>query len=317
MSLYKRGGVWWITVTVNGKRVRCSSRTHDRKRAQKLHDEIRADAWKKKSGKSFFDVAEDWLAAEQRDPSDAYRLKKLKTLYRDRQVSSVTAESLEAVIPNSSAGTFNRYINLVLAVLNYAGHPVKFRRRETVPSRIRWLTPKEWEKLERELPCHQRQMARFALATGLRQRNVFELEWSQVDMRRKLAWVHADQTKSGNAIRVPLSPAAMAVLTAQKGLHEDFVFPFDGHPVSEIKTAFKSALTRAKITNFRWHDLRHTWATWHLANGTPLEVLKELGGWSDLRMVMRYAHLADDFVAQYAGNSRAPESQSRSQRKAK
>lgn len=54
--------------------------------------------------------------------------------------------------------------------------------------------------------------------------------------------------------------------------------------------------------HFRWHDLRHTWASWHVQNGTPLQVLKELGGWSDLTMVMRYAHLSSDHLSRYADN---------------
>ena len=57
---------------------------------------------------------------------------------------------------------------------------------------------------------------------------------------------------------------------------------------------------RAGITDFRWHDLRHTWASWHIQQGTPLHVLQELGGWSDIRMVQRYAHLSADHLAVYA-----------------
>ncbi|MDD5460756.1 MAG: tyrosine-type recombinase/integrase [Methylococcales bacterium] len=57
------------------------------------------------------------------------------------------------------------------------------------------------------------------------------------------------------------------------------------------------------ITDFRWHDLRHTWASWHIQNGTPLHILKELGGWTDLGMVLRYAHLSSQHLEEYAGNS--------------
>ncbi|MFH1044450.1 MAG: tyrosine-type recombinase/integrase, partial [Pseudomonadota bacterium] len=58
--------------------------------------------------------------------------------------------------------------------------------------------------------------------------------------------------------------------------------------------AWKGALDRAGITAFRWHDLRHTWATWHVLSGTSLHELKELGGWQSLEMVLRYAHLVDN-----------------------
>ena len=56
------------------------------------------------------------------------------------------------------------------------------------------------------------------------------------------------------------------------------------------------------IENFRWHDLRHTWASWHVQQGTPLHVLQELGGWSDYEMVRRYAHLSVEHLAEYADN---------------
>src|SRR3954470_18777988 len=67
--------------------------------------------------------------------------------------------------------------------------------------------------------------------------------------------------------------------------------------------AWKAGCRKAGIHNFRWHDLRHTWASWHVQAGTPLLTLKELGGWETLEMVQKYAHLAPDHLKSYAGNS--------------
>ena len=64
--------------------------------------------------------------------------------------------------------------------------------------------------------------------------------------------------------------------------------------------AWHAALERARIKDFRWHDLRHTWASWHVQNGTPLHVLQELGGWETVDMVRRYAHLSAEHTAHYA-----------------
>jgi len=72
-------------------------------------------------------------------------------------------------------------------------------------------------------------------------------------------------------------------------------------PPSQVSTkAWYAALKRAGIADFRWHDLRHTWASWHVQNGTPLFALQELGGWASTEMVRRYAHLAADHLAPYA-----------------
>jgi integrase len=64
---------------------------------------------------------------------------------------------------------------------------------------------------------------------------------------------------------------------------------------AELVTVLK-ALERAGISDFRWHDLRHTWASWHVQNGTPLHELQQLGGWSTYEMVLRYAHLSSEHL---------------------
>ncbi|TDJ24875.1 MAG: site-specific integrase, partial [Gammaproteobacteria bacterium] len=116
-------------------------------------------------------------------------------------------------------------------------------------------------------------------------------------------WIHADQSKSGKAIGIPLNKEAVVVLRGQQGNHVRRVFTYGGKPVAKANTkAWRNALVRAGIDNFRWHDLRHTWASWHVQNGTPLHILQELGVWSEIRMVQRYAHLAPEHLASYAGN---------------
>jgi integrase len=169
--------------------------------------------------------------------------------------------------------------------------------------RVRWLTNEEADRLIQELPHHLADMARFTLATGLREANVVRLEWSQVDLERECAWIHPDQAKARKAIPVPLNADAMTVIRRQSGIHPTRVFTFKGNPVTRANNhAWRKALARAGIDNFRWHDLRHTWASWHVQKGTPLHVLQELGGWSDYEMVRRYAHLSVEHLACYAHN---------------
>jgi integrase len=126
--------------------------------------------------------------------------------------------------------------------------------------------------------------------------------WEQVDLPRKQAWVHPDQAKARRAIPVPFSEAALEVVTRQQGKHDVHVFTYERNPLKQVSTqAWYKALKRAGIESFCWHDLRHTWASWHVQNGTPLHVLQELGGWETPSMVRRYAHLAADHLAAYAG----------------
>ena len=92
-------------------------------------------------------------------------------------------------------------------------------------------------------------------------------------------------------------PVFMRVL----GVLQGRLFSFRGKPITQLSTkAWYAALKRAGIEDFRWHDLRHTWASWHVQNGTPLFALQEMGGWESAEMVRRYAHLAADHLAPYA-----------------
>ena len=78
------------------------------------------------------------------------------------------------------------------------------------------------------------------------------------------------------------------------------MFVYRGRPVYQTVTqAWHDACAKAGIRDFRWHDLRHTWASWHVQRGTPMQVIKELGGWETLEMVQRYAHLSADHLAQW------------------
>jgi integrase len=166
--------------------------------------------------------------------------------------------------------------------------------------RVRFLTHEEAQRLLRELPEHLADMAAFSLATGLRRANVTGLQWSQVNLVRKLAWIHPDQAKARKAIAVPLNAEAVALIRKQVGKHLTHVFTFQGKPLVWLTgKAWHDALKRAGIEDFRWHDLRHTWASWHVQNGTPLFALQELGGWESVEMVRRYAHLSSDHLAEY------------------
>jgi integrase len=99
----------------------------------------------------------------------------------------------------------------------------------------------------------------------------------------------------------------MVVLREQQGLHPRWVFPYQGRPLRRANNeGWHAALTRAGLEGFHWHDLRHTWASWHVQAGTPLAALKELGGWASLAMVLRYAHLATDHLAEHADRISGP-----------
>ena len=120
-------------------------------------------------------------------------------------------------------------------------------------------------------------MVRFGLSTRLRESNLTQLAWDQIDMDKQCAFIHTNQAKTGKAIPVPLNEDALEVIRAQVGKNEKFVFTYKGNPDTRANNkAWRKALKRTGIENFRWHDLRHCFAMLHAFNGTSLHVLQEL-----------------------------------------
>jgi integrase len=202
--------------------------------------------------------------------------------------------------------TVNRYLALVRAVLLRTRDEWEWIDRvpklfKEGPGRERSIAVEQARTLLGELPAHQHDVVLFALVTGLRQSNVLGLEWSHVNLDTGHAWVGAAQSKNRRPIAVPLNTTALEVLRRQLGKHPERVFTYRGRPLAWGNTlAWRKALKRAGIENFRWHDLRHSWASWHRQAGTPTHELQRLGGWRSSVMVERYAHLAPDHLAKAA-----------------
>ncbi len=192
--------------------------------------------------------------------------------------------------------------------------PLNLKVRKPNDKRVRWLSREEANRLISVVNQNFRPIVIFALATGLRRSNIIHLEWQQIDMERKVAWIHPEQAKAGKAIGVALNETACRVLREQLGRHSRWVFvrkkTVQGREgekqdlVSKFRVddnrAWKTGLKKAGIENFRFHDLRHTWASWLIQSGVPLSVLQEMGGWESIEMVRRYAHLSPSHLTEHA-----------------
>jgi integrase len=327
MPIYLRGKTWCIDYTdQNDQRVRRTAGTKNKREAQELHDKIVAEVWEQKRlgvmvkpSHSWQEAVVRWLTEQSHKKSLIEDKNHLRWLHphlhysklediNKAAIDKIKAEKLKTGV---TVSTVNRMLAVLRAILNRA--KTEWEWIDNVPSvksmpckseRVRWLTRIEADRLLKELPAHLEAMARFTLETGLRESNVVNLQWSQIDMTRRCAWIHAENSKSGKAIPVSLSKEACRLISEQIGKHQLYVFTYKGEPVTRANNhAWRKALIRAGIKDFRWHDLRHTWASWHVQNGTPLNVLKELGGWSDLSIVMRYAHLSSEHLSGYADNA--------------
>ncbi|CAK0745058.1 Prophage integrase IntD [Gammaproteobacteria bacterium] len=244
---------------------------------------------------------------------DLWQLRWLDKHLRDKHLDEINIDIVDKLAKIrrkevESVAAVNRTMAVLRAILRRAERRWEWldkapavRMLPEPKRRVRWLTHEEADRLLLELPDHLKEMVRFSLATGLREMNVTQLRWDQIDLARRVAWVHSDEVKTGKSLSVPLNDDAVAIIRRQIGKHLTHVFTYDGNPVTRANNhAWQKALKRAGIENFRWHDLRHTWASWHVQAGTPLHVLQELGGWQSYEMVRRYAHLSADQLLDHA-----------------
>lgn len=320
MSTYLRGSVYWIEVRdPSGNRIRESTGTGDREKAQAYHDirvaqlrlgQTKASTWN--------DAIARWMGERTDKRSldrDEQMARWLEPYWNGKVFASITDDDVRLVIEakkkETSASNANHYLKFIKALFNRSiewkwvpANPVKMKPYKVNNRRVRFLTEQEFVRLMAELPSHLRVMAEFSVLTGLRMSNVTKLAWNRVDLERRLLWIESKDYKSQRDHGIPLSDQAIAVLRGEQGKHSTYVFTYEGSPVNRANTkAWRNALGRAGVADFRWHDLRHTFASYHAMNGTPLLTLKALGGWQSLEMVNRYAHLSAEGSRLYVANS--------------
>ena len=316
-GIYRRpdSGFWWINATLpNGKRIRQSAGTESREEAEALLAKLKLDAYRElhfgiKPHRSWQEAVLRYLSIKSnlRSIEDVRRIcRKLDPYLGHLNLDQINGDVIWNVIQGESKkknapATINRYLATIRSLLRMARD--EWQWIDSIPKvrllpgeveRDRWLTREEADRLISVCPIHLSALVRFALATGCRAKEITGLEWNRVDLERGTAWLN--QTKNGTPRGVPLNRDAVAVLEEQIGKHPQFCFTFRGKPIrSPVSNhAWYTVLQAANLRDFRFHDLRHTWASWHRQAGTSCDELKELGGWKSREMVDRYAKFATE-----------------------
>lgn len=328
----KRPGssIWYTDFTYKGRRYRRSTGTTDRTTAERFEAELKASLYREivfgeQPDHTFGELCKAFLDTRP-SLTDLSRLQVLlPKIGEQTPLSSLTAAECDRVLRtlqaerNLSNSTRNRYSFLLMSMLNKHAHrrlqwlpaPVSipkltehaFRSSDDwgdddeIDGEIRWITKPQAAALIAAAPDYWKNAIRLALNTGLRQRNVMRLQWRQVDFGQRTILVPKGLFKTRRRLVVPLNGAAVAALREQWGKNKQYVFP---HPTSTTYPhiypdyrIWQNCLKAAGIdTAFRWHDLRHTWASWMAMAGCQPAELMELGGWSSLKMVERYTHLS-------------------------
>lgn len=327
MGLYQRkpSKVWYVDITKpDGKRYRGSTNTENKQLAREFHDKLKRELWEEaklgmKPDKTLKEAAEKFLADKRTKKTFAEleyfmgwwveqfgEQALLKEVTQERIIEIIERKQQSGVSPS----TCNRYLSPLRACLRLVAMKYRWLEVSKLPtffmykepkSRVRWLTPADMQRFIDACPAHLKPVAIFSLATGLQRSNVIQLRWSQVDMERQCIHIDGAEMKAGKDVAIPLSAEAMEVVTQQIGKHHEYVFTYRGRPFKVISSdTWKLIVKRAGLEDFRWHDLRHCWATAMVRGGVPLHVIQVLGAWKSEKMVLRYGHQNTESLKPYA-----------------
>ena len=318
--LYKRGNTYWIDVTVGSRRIRRSAFTTDRGQAKELHDSLITDAWRQKNlgdkpKRTFDEAAARWLKEKAHKRSideDVARIKFWRDKCQSVTLDQIDTDFVSAHVENlttwwgkpATNATKNRYCEVMQGILRRAwrwGWIDRIPPIEMLPERnkrVQFFTPEQASAFLAVLPEADRPPVEFAFLTGLRKANVYGLRWDHVDLERGFLWVDGDEAKGGKNIVVPLNAdvkALLADLWASRDPRHPRVF---GTRVPLRTKAWRRYLALAGLpTSLRFHDTRHSFASWLMMAGADKKTVQELGGWAGPQMLERYIHLSSSHLA--------------------
>ena len=322
MGLYLRDSVWWMCFTHCGKQLRRSTETHDKKLAQKIFDKIRGEIaegkwFKKLPGENYtfaelmakylkeYSAVNKAASSHIRDKSLNDHLQQYFGKYYLPEINSkmISEYKTQRRLEGASPRTINYELSLMGHAFNLAirewelieSNPASKVKKERVKNILeRWLSMDEEKRLLLASPGWLQEIILFAINTGLRRGEILRLRLPQIDFERKTMII--TEQKNGEIDTLPLNQNALRVLEQRKRNRLpgcDLVFPSQcGTRIIErnLFRAFDDAMERAQIENFRFHDLRHTFATRLVQAGVGMYEVQKLGRWKTPSMVMRYAH---------------------------
>lgn len=315
MALLKRGRFWHMDVGCNGRRIRKSTDTADRKLAETIHAKTLAQAvegkWldkPKNSKKTFQEMMEKYMA-EHSVPNkassgrDQTSLKHLlpcfgKMPLTDIKPNLISQYKVKRKKDGASPCSVNRELALMKHAFNLAirewewvnENPViRVRKEKEPPPRDRWLRYEEEEILLQASPQWLRELIIFAVETGCRLSENLSLTWNDIDLQKRTAVIFG--SKTGERRTVPLSKRAYWLLKAKADVRQiNSLLVFRDIDRYSVTKAFKKMTKKLSLENLRFHDLRHTFATRLAQSGVDEYLIQKLLGHKTPSMTQRYAH---------------------------
>jgi integrase len=305
-----------------GRQYRRSTETEDKKLAQRIFDKLKGEIaegrwFEKLPGENYrfkdlmakyFDEHSAINKAKKSHIRDKSLIAHLNEKFGEMYLTDITPAMIsEYKVQRRKAGASPSTINYELTLMSHAfnlaikewqwvdDNPVKKVEKERVNNAVeRWLTLDEEERLLKASPMWLQDIIVFAIHTGLRLSELLDLKWFQIDMNRGTLTIYEQKNKGIDTL--PLSETVRMLLKDKSKLYrksEDYVFPGkvnQRRDARSLQRSFCGALKRAGIKNFRFHDLRHTFATRLVQRGVGIYEVQKLGRWKNTSMIIRYAH---------------------------
>ncbi len=321
--MYLRGAIWWTQFKRNGKLIRLSTETKDKGAARKKEVELITDFDKhglRNEGKkkTFKDMTDRYMQeyATQKAPKsmlrDTISLKHLLPVFGDMPLIKITPDKIvryktQRRNEGASASSINKELAFSKHAFNLAikewewikDNPFTKVSMEKMPSgRVKYLQVDEFNKLYVACDENLKPIMLLAANTGLRQDNILSLTWQQVNFKNEMITV--EQTKNHERLGIPMNKTIKTLLLGlNKIRHIDSPYLFHTSAGAKLCNTlvsrwFRQACKKAGIQDFRFHDMRHHFASQLVQSGVNLYVVQQLLGHKTITMTQRYSHLAPD-----------------------
>lgn len=320
---------WWIEYYFEGRRKREKigpSRVLADQVLAKRRVEIVENKYldiRKEPKIRFEDFADEYLEVHCKpnnrswQKTDSPNLAHLKKYFGGKYLCEITPQDIEryraARLKKVTKATINRVLTTLSSLFNRAiewgkgeKNPMaKIKTFKLANQRVRYLEKEEINKLLAEIDrltlankhdqyTHLKPIVIVALHTGMRRGEILGLKWHDIDINRDI--IHLYNTKNGEKREVPMNEIVRkTIIAVPKNPKSPYIFcGKNGEPYGSIKKSFSTACEKAGIINFRFHDLRHTFASQLVMSGVDLNTVRELLGHKSIDMTLRYSHLSPD-----------------------
>ena len=336
----KNSEFYWVRKTINGRKYRTSTETTSIMRARAFYEDWVAELKQKiKNGEpvetakkkepepeiTFRELVERYtgfIKGRLKSAGDVeYMARKMVDIFGNKNLSDFTLSDIEKLQNDKlkqglSIRTANHYPILLKTMFRKAvdwelvdesivKKLAKCKNLKGENKRLRYLSDEEAESLINACePTYLKPVVITALNTGMRRNEILKLTWNRVDLKNRL--ILLDKTKNGERREIPINYMLYNTLSGIiRHIGTDYVFynPKDKElkPFERLDRSWHTALKKAKILDFHFHDLRHTFASWLVMSGVPLLTVSKLLGHKDIKMTLRYAHLSPDVFKEAMG----------------